>query len=471
MKIIQFITVLLCLGQASIAQKIFTKSELKKDFSIIRAALQEAHPGLYRYRTKQQITTAFEQTESRLNKDMTELEFYRIVNPMIAYLADGHTKFHRQKRPDDHFAFFEQGYFPLKLHFRKDKAYILKSFSDPSFPYAGCELKSINGKAISEIKSLLFQNIFSDADGETFKYQELNQTFSGYYAEVLGDKNVFDIQLIDKTGKPKGISVRSAAATAFPRFIPLEPIYSLIYPSAKVALMRIPVFQEKEGLQKYEDFLASAFKNIKDKSINSLIIDLRDNEGGTDAFGFKLYAYLTAMPFRYYDRFTVAGKPDYSFSEYAWLPPELAYLKQFIVKKGNEYLFTQKEGLGLQTPQPNPYTGKLIVLVNGRSFSVTSEFAAIVKDNRRAMLVGEETGGGYTGNSSGGFAMVTLPNTKLGLDVPLLGYYMHLKNPTATAKGVPVELNINPTIQQILTGEDVVLRQALILAKSLPKSQ
>jgi len=64
------------------------------------------------------------------------------------------------------------------------------------------------------------------------------------------------------------------------------------------------------------------------------------------------------------------------------------------------------------------------VLVNGFSFSVTSEFAAVAKATGRAKLMGQETGGTYSGNNSGTFVLVTLPNSRLVLGIPMLGYYM-----------------------------------------------
>src|SRR5437868_4950666 len=84
-------------------------------------------------------------------------------------------------------------------------------------------------------------------------------------------------------------------------------------------------------------------------------------------------------------RLSVASMPPYSFAQYASLPEELDQLKVFIQKQGNEYVFTQHPNLGVQQAELHPYTGKLYILQNGRSLSVTSEFAAVVRDNKRGI--------------------------------------------------------------------------------------
>jgi C-terminal processing protease CtpA/Prc len=238
------------------------------------------------------------------------------------------------------------------------------------------------------------------------------------------------------------------------------------YPSENVALMRIPVFMPQQSGLNYEDFLRSSFEDIAKKKVQHLIIDLRDNEGGMDSWGKLLYSYLTDKPFYYYDRLSVATDKDFSFRQHASLPEQFDQLRSLIKKQGSGYVFPQHENLGLQQPQANPYLGKLYILQNGRSFSVTAEFCAVVRDNKRGTFIGEESGGALGGNNSGAFAIVKLPNTQFTLGIPLLAYYMHLKTKESIDRGILPDHHIQPSVNDLLQKKDPVKDAALRLITS-----
>src|SRR5215210_7293731 len=81
------------------------------------------------------------------------------------------------------------------------------------------------------------------------------------------------------------------------------------------------------------------------------------------------------------------------------------------------------------------FTGKVFILINGGSFSTTSEFLSQAHFHKRATFIGEESAGGYYGNSSGFMPVVTLPNTKLAVRVPLMTYYMAVSGYKAASHG------------------------------------
>jgi hypothetical protein len=455
---------LLLAGIPGKTQRVFTPQQLRTDFTVIRQALEEAHPGLYRYQTKEQVDRQFTTIEKALKRGMTEYEFYRLVNPLIASIGDGHVKFHRAGRPDDLYAFHEEGYLPLRLWFKDGNAFVLKTYGGNNELPPGTRILSINGEDMTHIIARLSRNIFADGAVQSAKYAALNNDFAGYYGIFTGPSAQFTIGYKEEGGKKMKIVMKAVHAKDVQPEASSEPPYSMSFPAKGIALLRIAVFMDNSGMPPFRNFLDSAFRQIREKEVHSLIIDLRNNEGGTDNLGLLLNSFVTRAPFRYYNKLTVAGIGPYSFAAHAIFPPEMDYLKQFVEKVGDEYHFTYKEGLNMIDPAANAFTGNLYILQNGRSFSVTTEFAAIVKDNRRAVFIGEESGGAMQGNSSGGFAMVTLPNTRLGLDVPLLGYYMSLRNPFDADKGVPADHIVVPSVTDILQQRDPVLELALQLA-------
>ena len=57
----------------------------------------------------------------------------------------------------------------------------------------------------------------------------------------------------------------------------------------------------------------------------------------------------------------------------------------------------------------------------GGSFSTTCEFLSTLHHHHRATFIGEETGGGYYGNTSGMSLPLVLPNSKIVMPMQLTG--------------------------------------------------
>src|SRR5262249_15491635 len=121
--------------------------------------------------------------------------------------------------------------------------------------------------------------------------------------------------------------------------------------------------------------------------------------------------------------------------------------------------------LGIQQPSKPTFAGKVFTLINGGCFSTTSEFLSQAHFHRRATFIGEESGGGYYGNTSGVVPALTLPNTKLVIQVPLLTYYMAVNGYKAAAHGVMPDHEVKYTIDELLAGTDKELALALELAR------
>jgi hypothetical protein len=447
---------------------LFSPQQLREDLSFFQTVLEEAHPGLYRYTPKDYFDHQFLLLNEQLRQPMREQEFYKLLNPLVAKIKCGHTKFHRDGKPDNLFAFSTNGLFPLRMHFVDRKAFVLDSYIDSALVDSGTEVVSINGQKITELIERLFRHIYTDGNIVSARYQELNRNFSGWYATFIGTAPQFTINYRDAGGgrvfsKVIPATDANAIRKAMQSNTKTSPPLSLQFPLPGVAVMRIAVFTPQPGAPEFEPFLKSAFDSIRLKNIRHLVLDLRDNGGGIDHWGKVLYSYLTEKPFRYYDHLSVTRNTPFSFEEKAALPDQIASYRQFIVPQGKSYVFTRHPNLGVQQPAANPYLGKLYVLQNGLSFSVTSEFAAAVYDNNRGVFIGEENGGALGGNNSGAFAIVKLPHTKLNLAVPLVGYYMHLKAKKNLDRGVPANHPVQPAVGDIIQGRDAVMSYTLNL--------
>jgi C-terminal processing protease CtpA/Prc len=140
-------------------------------------------------------------------------------------------------------------------------------------------------------------------------------------------------------------------------------------------------------------------------------------------------------------------------------------------KSDSGYVFTFPKATRTVRSRKQNYQGELYVLINGNSFSVTTEFSARVHADGRATFIGQETGGGYRTNSSGMFTIVQLPHSKIDLGIPMFGFQMaNVPSHIQHGQGIKPDHTIIPTIHDVLHQHDPVMEYTfrLIQDKASP---
>jgi len=458
--------ILLFLSQFTISQTVLDEKALTEDFDVFQKALEEIHPGLYRYTEKEDFDTLFSNARLRLSEVHSQEDFYRLLTPLIDAIHCGHTKIHPEEAMGHRLYFNKEHVFPLKLHFEGDKAFVVGSYTESQLPL-GAEVRTINGQTIAQLLERLLPFFVSDGRNKTLKYSELNMFFSEAYANMVEGPISFSIDYTYQ-GQKHSASIPSISGTVLQQQQQKEASlkgvhapYSFHINDSNVGVLRIASFWEEDPRVSFKRFLKSSFKELKAKGIEKLIIDVRDNEGGIDRRGALLLSYLMGEPFSYYDRLEVASNKKADLGVHAAYPKFYGLKRLFISQEGGRYFWKGNKNLKEQKPQEDHFDGEVYILTNGRSFSVTAEFAAMAHHLKRATFIGEETGGGYYGNNSGSFVLATLPNSKLTLGIPMMAYYMKVSDYPCTDSGVVPDYPVSQTLEAILNHQDLVMEFAL----------
>ncbi|HWD88193.1 MAG TPA: S41 family peptidase [Mucilaginibacter sp.] len=414
---------------------------MQKDFQVLRDSLENIHAGLYRYRTKTEMDKVFNDAYNKLDHPMTETDFFAIVSGVVSNIEDGHTEcFLPRDMIKDIIANVK--IFPIQPKYIGDKAYV--PCDTKEFP-AGTEIVTIDGKPVNEIRKQLFGLLSSDGSIETEKYVKVNDghdPFSFLYYVIYGERPEFKIGYKIPAGQ---IAEKMIQADLFsnmacqPGRPKVDQYLSLQYMPDGVAVMTIKTFADeymRQTRENFANFLATAFKELKEKRVTKLIIDLRENGGGEDTNGLLLYRYLADKPFKYYDSL-----------------------------KTTKHIVTDHPNLGLQQPEENRFNGKVEFLTGGKSFSGAAEFSAIAKSNKRGLFIGEETGGGYYGNTSGSKIALELPNSKIRVNIPLTKYVMAVRKTRYKDRGIIPDYTVVLTIDDYLQHKDPQLDMAMKLIK------
>ena len=440
-------------------------AQLQADFQLARRALEEAHGGIYRYTPKAELDRVFDAAARQLDRPMEAMAFQRILAPAVAALRCGHTGV--QLSPALKADLEKSLLLPLDVKLVQGRLFILRDF-DGAGKLAGREIVSINGLAVRSIIARLTAAAPGDGFIATGRAQRVARRFREELFTQFGMQGQFALGL--RAAKPEiatltgqtSRALKQASASLYPqdqrskRFAQLS-----LLDDGKLARLQVFNFSAEEEEDEGAEILKKAFEKIAASGVQTLLLDLRDNGGGEDRLGKLLFSYLVDAPFPYYEALTVK-RAGLSFAEHVEGPAGISAGR---LEPRADGLFTLERGKMLQPSLPT-FKGKVIALINGRSFSTTAELITQLHDKRRATFVGEESGGAYHGNNSGSEALLVLPNSGLRVVIPLVTYKLAVSGQHANGRGVVPQVQLAPTMGDYLTGRDVVLEKALSIARS-----
>jgi hypothetical protein len=474
------------------AQK-YPPSQLQKDYSIYQETLEQAHPGLYWYTSKDSMDYYFAWGREQLKDSLTEPEFRRILTYVTSKINCGHTSIRASKaysKYSDTVRIFRV--FPLSMKLWPDTAVVAATLSRrDTILKRGTMLTTINNKPITEIVDTLFKYLSTDGYNTTHKYQALSNRgfFGSMYSSLFGYSRTYSIGYIDSAGNKKTtvITPYFPAADTSNRS-EIRPAPRLPKPSRKdlknlrrnavrllridssshVAMMDLNSFGRGYGLK---GFFKRSFKALRKNDIGHLIIDVRGNGGGSVTNSTQLTRYMTDHEFKVGDSLYAVAKRK-RYSRYVQNDFFNRLFMTFFTKKlkdGN-YHFRYFERHYFKPKKKNHFEGKVYILTGGNSFSATTLFTSALMKQNNITVVGEETGGGAYGNSAWLIPYVTLPETKVRFRLPLFRLVID-KNTPKDGKGVQPEIESRPTIDAIKRGADYKIDKVMELIEQDKKLQ
>lgn len=436
----------------TITEKKHSVEALKKDVDLSYQILKEGHPGLYWYISKKQLDGKFDSLKKAINEPLTTAQFYQKLSPVIAAIRCGHTSLRYpsvvQKDKKEREAIKNKIY-PLQQFTYAvvdEKLIIINNKSKDKTIKTGTEILEIDGLAPKEIFNIISTGFSYDGYNALSRNKRIERSFPQLYKIYFAEQDSIAIKLkkdsavistyisfydkkkeealkkkVDTVKKIAEAPVKKAPNSIKHRGNKVNDEYQLDFKfldkEKEVAYMKIKSFSVPTA--NFPLFYKQCFDSINIAKTKNLVIDIRNNPGGTLSASLALFAYLTDKEFVYLDKPINNGR--FNANKYGTGFQKLTYYLTGFNDDNNLYeddeghFFSFMKGYSPQKARKDNYKGKVYVLINEFSFSASSLLSANLKAINRATFVGTETGGGANQCTAGRIPVVTLKNSKLGL--------------------------------------------------------
>lgn len=410
-----------------------TPFQAREDLELAISAVETAMPELYWRQTRQDWERHKARARAEAARARSDEELFRVLRPLLGGIGEGHLSVARTDAMNCRYR--EDGrLFPLDLLWRDDGVFVTAGHGAASDIPVGTRLLAINGE---EQRALLDEMMRASAHDGDIRTGVMRDRAGRGYAVIRwwmrGNEPTFDVRLRLPDGRAVRRRLEPIAVAARPALPPdPDPVATLQWIDADIAYLYVPTFSNRRYRAAGADYratLQAIFDEFHTRGARNLILDLRDNGGGSEPNESILFSYLVSAPMQKYasvhsrpNTLRVTSLSGKVFEHEIYDADELPTVRPG--PSGDLFrLNAPPEGLMTHWQPVAPvFTGRLVVLAGGYTFSGGAELASMLRATNRGLFVGEEVGGTHGGNTSGYKWDLTLPHSGMEIGIPLLAF-------------------------------------------------
>ena len=405
------------------------EEKLRADFRQARVLLEENHPALYDYSSKEFMDSLFEHYYDMIDASMDFITFYQNLSVIMAHIGCGHTKLWM---PESYWESTPDKFFPLKLIISDEMVMISGSYTGEEIIPIGSEIIAINEKPINEIMAELREMESSDGFIESFKISTIQKRFPYKYAMMYGFPDQFNITYIPPDMGIPGVLGLPAMSRDHFKSVPRrgDELSFKQIDGYDLALMTINTFSYYSEVPMFRAFIDSSFQVLVDQNIGHLIIDLRGNDGGDPYCASYMFSYLQkeAVPYfiESYHHYDTLARP-------------------------------------IHLPDKH-YKGRTYIIIDGGGFSTTGHVCGLMKYHKLVTFVGTELGATYT--CTGNVMYPNLDHTRIICGTAQGFRYTVAVEGMDPMQGVLPDRIVETSQQDIVEGRDAQMEYILNIIKN-----
>jgi len=453
--------------------KKYSDQEIKDDLSYMYETLEKSSYDLYALVDKEEMDRAYHVLYNSINDSLSLLEIYRIFQPFVAKAGMSHCNLSRPWGAYVSILKQEGTFFPLHLHFLDGKVYVKDNFSTNTSICNSDEILSFNEIPIDQFMKEFYKNMSGPSDYYKASILEA-YSFPRLYWLFYGKCEEFKVRTKKRDGEESDIIVSAISGneleTRLANRSSDEEEREFYLTENNIAYLRPGKFSNINSSGSLQDqntfdnsefcqFIDSAFLAFNKKGSEDLILDLRDNVGGDNLFSDYMIAYFATEPFSIASRFpmkTSQMTKNFFKDEDS---PEHQDLKEQIMSLEDGSYFDTKITETDPHAEPKRFNGKVYVLINRYSYSMSAYAAAIIQDYGFAEIIGEETAEEVTTYVAS--HVFKLPNTQITVQYPK-GFAVRPSGDETLRGVVPDQV----VYENEFTDKDEILEYAIKLIES-----
>jgi hypothetical protein len=466
---------------------ILSPAQAASDVALMRRALETIHPGLYRYQSKAAVDAAFARLEAQVKAPISTLTLHREIARLVASIHCDHSK---PELPDaiEQWRQTNASHLPLRFRLIEGRMIVLSG----ALP-KGAEITAINGRPVPQILQAVAPLVAYDGDTDqavTVKIADDSDLggsdLEEYWPGLFGAPERWDIawkmpgDAAGQTSQLAPISFNQWTQLDAPDGKYRNEFYNGITwrMAGKTARLKMDTFVNYRNPVAATPFLGGFFKSMQAAGTEHLILDLRNNGGGSEDVSIALARHLLDAPFvltrsiraktiRFGDLpkyIETWGDRDAQFNapESAWRRTDDGLLER--IPSGTDEGDDDDSTIAHQPlPAEQRFKGRLTVLTGPQNGSGATMTIAWLKDRRDVTLVGEDTSGSAEGPTAGNIFNLVLPASGIRVRVPQFRSFTNIKAFTPR-RGVAADVQVVPTLADFEAGRD----RAVEVARALP---
>lgn len=449
--------------------------DLQADAKLLWQALNELHPGLYRHTDTTSLTKAYEQLLQDFSIERNEKEVFLSLSEFVSKIKCGHTYLNPFNQSNEIISSVleKKVLLPFTFSIIEEKIVIESPLIEGLDEYS--VITHINEIELGSIFDRLTNYVKADGNRDRKRLKDLEvhltskyEYFDYYFPMIFGFEN--EVSLTFNDGSEKIIKLLNKEERS-EKYIERFPAsnsdnYDNLWTNQfydNYAYLQLGTFVTWRLSFDWEEYLDKFFAELESKGIQNLIIDLRGNEGGLT----EVNDYLVNKLAREKGE-RVFRKPHLSYKKVSEniKPHVKTWNKRFY----NTSIWTKRLNTNYRTikfsankpkkikKNKEAYNGQTYMLINESNSSATYILAETCKKNAYTTLVGTETSGTKKGITAGQIFFLTLPNTKIEIDIPLIGRYPMTELPD---EGIKPDILIEQTLNRYSNNQDEQLEQVI----------